>query len=141
MQFLEWDYQIYPKLVMNWFFSQLLQQFWERYTFSEEKDGSVRCGMKIKRNWNENSASCYYHCKKGLKTLTLIKNSLNCLITSKFLHCLKSVYIRSYSVPHFSHIFPHSDSRRRDTEYLSLLSPNPYLSLNMGKMRKKCGPV
>ena len=44
-------------------------------------------------------------------------------------HCVKSVHIRSFSGPHFSLIFPHSDWIRRDTdygvsEYLSLFSPN-----------------
>ena len=37
-------------------------------------------------------------------------------------HCIKSVRIRSYSGPHFSHIFPHSDQIRRD--HLSVFSPN-----------------
>ena len=31
---------------------------------------------------------------------------------------------RSYSGPHFSHIFPHSDWIWRDTEYISVFSPN-----------------
>ena len=34
------------------------------------------------------------------------------------LHCVKSVRIRSYSGPNYSHIFPHSDWILRDTEYL-----------------------
>ena len=33
---------------------------------------------------------------------------------NRLLHCLKIVRIRSYSGPHFSHIFPHSDWMRRD---------------------------
>ena len=45
-------------------------------------------------------------------------------------HCIKSVCIRSYSGPHFSCIFLHSDRIRRDTEYLSIFSPN------VGKCRK-----
>ena len=39
-------------------------------------------------------------------------------------HCVKSVRIRSYSGLHFSRIFPHSNWIRRDTEYLSVFSPN-----------------
>ena len=39
-------------------------------------------------------------------------------------HCVKSGRIRSYSGPRFSRIFPHSDWIRRDTEYLSVFSPN-----------------
>ena len=39
-------------------------------------------------------------------------------------HCVKSARIRNYSSPHFSHIFPHLDRIRRDTEYLSLFRPN-----------------
>ena len=39
-------------------------------------------------------------------------------------HCVKSVRIRSYSGPHFFSIFPHLDWIRRDTEYLSVFSPN-----------------
>ena len=39
-------------------------------------------------------------------------------------HCVKRVRIRSYSGPHFSRNFPHSDWIRRDTEYLSVFSPN-----------------
>ena len=39
-------------------------------------------------------------------------------------HCIKGVRIRSYSGPDFSRIFPHSDWIRRDTEYLSVFSPN-----------------
>ena len=40
------------------------------------------------------------------------------------MHCAKSVHIRSYSGPHFSRIFPHSDWIRRETKYLSVFSPN-----------------
>ena len=39
-------------------------------------------------------------------------------------HDVKKIHIRSYSGPHFSHIFPHSDWIRRDTPYLSVFSPN-----------------
>ena len=39
-------------------------------------------------------------------------------------HCIKSVHIRSYPGPHFPRIFPHSDWIGRDTQYLSLFSPN-----------------
>ena len=39
-------------------------------------------------------------------------------------HCVKSVRIQSYSGLHFSHIFPHSDWIRSDTEYLSVFSSN-----------------
>ena len=39
-------------------------------------------------------------------------------------HCAKSIRIRSYSGPHFSCNFPHSDWIRRDTEHLSVFSPN-----------------
>ena len=40
------------------------------------------------------------------------------------MHCAKSVHIRSYSGPHFSRIFPHSEWIRRETKYLSVFSPN-----------------
>ena len=46
------------------------------------------------------------------------------IIDTPNIHCVKRVHIRSYSGPHFSHIFPHSDWIRRDTEYLSIFSPN-----------------
>ena len=39
-------------------------------------------------------------------------------------HCVKSVRIQSYSGLHFSHIFPHSDWIRSDTEYLPVFSSN-----------------
>ena len=39
-------------------------------------------------------------------------------------HSVKRVRIRSYSAPHFSRVFPHSDWIRRDTKYLSTFSPN-----------------
>ena len=39
-------------------------------------------------------------------------------------HCFKTVRIRSYSDPHFSRIFSHSDWIRRDTKYHSVFSPN-----------------
>ena len=39
------------------------------------------------------------------------------------IHCEKSVRIRSYSDPHFPHIFPHSDWIL-NTPYLSVFSPN-----------------
>ena len=39
-------------------------------------------------------------------------------------HCVKSVCTGSYSGPHFSRIFPHWDWIRKDTEYLSIFSPN-----------------
>ena len=38
--------------------------------------------------------------------------------------CFKTVRIRSYSDPHFSRIFSHSDWIRRDTKYRSVFSPN-----------------
>ena len=47
---------------------------------------------------------------------------------SSFIHCVKSVRIRSYSGAHFSRIFPHSDWIRRDIQsecrYFSVFSPN-----------------
>ena len=49
-------------------------------------------------------------------------------------YCVKSVHIWSYSGLHFSCIFPHSDWIRRDTEYLSIFSPNAE------KMRTKITP-
>ena len=39
-------------------------------------------------------------------------------------HCVKIVYIRSYSGLHFFRIFQHSDWIQRDTKYLSVFSPN-----------------
>ena len=39
-------------------------------------------------------------------------------------HGVKSVVIRSYSGPHFSSIFPHSEWMWRNTLYLSVFSPN-----------------
>ena len=48
----------------------------------------------------------------------------------QYFHCIKSARSRSYSGPHFSRIFPHLHSIRRDTEdlsyseYLSVFSPN-----------------
>ena len=39
-------------------------------------------------------------------------------------HCVKSILIRSYSGPHFSRIFPHSNWIQRDTLYLSVFSSN-----------------
>ena len=44
------------------------------------------------------------------------------------IHCVKTVRIRSYSGPHFSRIFPHSD-------YVSLR-----IQSECGKMQEKCGP-
>ena len=38
-------------------------------------------------------------------------------------HCVKGIHIRIYSGPHFSRI-PHSDWIRRNTQYLSVFSPN-----------------
>ena len=38
-------------------------------------------------------------------------------------HCVKRVRIRSYSGPHFSRIFPHSDWIRREMEYNSMRIP------------------
>ena len=52
-------------------------------------------------------------------------------------HCVKSVRIRSYSGPQFPRIFPHTDWRRRDTEY------PPYsvrMRENAGKMRTGITP-
>ena len=55
---------------------------------------------------------------------------LTCAISSSTstwpcnIHCMKSVRILSYSGPHFSRIFPHSDWIRRDTPYLSVFSLN-----------------
>ena len=52
-------------------------------------------------------------------------------------HCVKSVWIRSYSGLHFSCIFPHSDWVRRDNPYLSVFSP---MRKNAGKMRTTITP-
>ena len=46
------------------------------------------------------------------------------LLKTRNLHCVKRVRIRSYSGPHFSWIFPHSDWLDRDTPYLSAFSQN-----------------
>ena len=50
------------------------------------------------------------------------------------IYCIKNVHIWSYSGPHFSRIFPHSDWTRRDKEYLSVFSLN---AENTGKMRTR----
>ena len=55
-----------------------------------------------------------------LLTLTIFAKSS----ILEFYYCVKRVRIRSYSGPHFSRIFPHSDWIRRDTPYLSVLSSN-----------------
>ena len=102
---------------------------WEKRWF-----GTTWYENKTKLEWKQ--WDMLMSLQKGLKALTLTRISLNCLIKSKFLHCVKHVRIWSYSGPHFSHIFPHSHWGRRDTEYLSVLSPNPYLSLNTGKYGK-----
>ena len=55
----------------------------------------------------------------------------------KLIHCVKSPYSNLFSSafsPHFPRIFPHSDWRRRDTEYLSVFSPNA------GKIRARITP-
>ena len=49
-------------------------------------------------------------------------------------HCIKSIRIRIYSGLHFFRIFPYSDWIRRDTEYLSVFSPNA------GKMQTRITP-
>ena len=51
-------------------------------------------------------------------------NILYVTTDDRYSHCVKSVRIRSYSGPHFSRISPHSGWIRRDTEYLSVVSPN-----------------
>ena len=61
--------------------------------------------------WNKKTSSCRSN------TVTFRHNNA-------YMHCVKIVRIPSYSGPHFSHIFPHSDWIRRDTEYLSIFSPN-----------------
>ena len=66
---------------------------------SESKNGSVK--KRCRAKWQE-----WSRLKKGQY------------------HCVKSVRIRSYSGPHFSCIFPHSDWIWRDTECLSVFSPN-----------------
>ena len=50
------------------------------------------------------------------------------IIDTPNIHCVKRVHIRSYSGPHFSHIFPHSDWIRRDTELTGILNQQPYHS-------------
>ena len=51
-------------------------------------------------------------------------------------YCVKSVRTRSYSDPHFSRIFPHSDWIRRDT-----ISPySVQMRENAGKMRTRITP-
>ena len=57
------------------------------------------------------------------------------MVTSSiFLALRQSVRIWSYSGTHFSRIFSHSDRIRRETEYLSVFSPN------VGKMQARIAP-
>ena len=61
---------------------------------------------------------------------------MNRVKISCIMHCLKSVRIRSYSGPHFSCIFPHSDWIR--TPYIARMRENTdsVFSPNAGKCRK-----
>ena len=76
----------------------------------------------------------YMHWKK-------IKEWENKSNNLKNLNSVKSVRIRSYSGPHFSCIFPHSDWIRRDTQYLSVFCPNAgKCQKNAEKMRTRITP-
>ena len=70
------------------------------------------------------------HSLKRIKNFHYSGSIVKIKINENSLHCVKSVRIRSYSGPHFSHIFPHLDWIRRGASYLSVLSPNS------GKRRK-----
>ena len=59
----------------------------------------------------------------------------------KTVHCVKRVHIQSYHDPHFSHIFPHSDRTRSDTEEIrSISSYSVRMQENAGKMRTRITP-
>ena len=74
--------------------------------------------------------SCYF--KKT--NLRVVSYFLWVAVLKETKHCVKRVSIRSYSSPHFSRIFPHSDWIRNDTDYLSIFSPNAGKS---GKIRTR----
>ena len=63
-----------------------------------------------------------YMKKKSIANKTFIASIIKGNINPS--HCVKRARIRSYSGPHFSRIFPHSDWIRRDTVYVSVFSPN-----------------
>ena len=55
-------------------------------------------------------------------------------------HCIKNVRIQSYSGPHFSRIFPHSDWLQRDTCILRISPCSVRMRENAGKMRTRITP-
>ena len=63
------------------------------------------------------------------------------ILGQKIAHnCVKSLRIRSYSVRHFSHIFPHSDWIRRDTLHLSVFNSNAgKCGKNVDQNNSECG--
>ena len=63
------------------------------------------------------------------------------ILGQKIAHnCVKSLCIRSYSVRHFSRIFPHSDWIRRDAEYHSVFSSNAgKCGKNVDQNNSECG--
>ena len=61
---------------------------------------------------------------KAPRSLRITLIEMEAIVSEDKKHCVKSDRIRSYSGPHSSLIFPHSDWMRRDTEYLSVFSPN-----------------
>ena len=87
--------------------------------------------------WYNSSNIKYISCNKPFKAFLehqMFKDKPTPLLAIKMwnfyttlmqqLHCVKRVRIRSYSGLQFSLIFPHSDWIRRNTEYLSVFSPN-----------------
>ena len=84
-----------------------------------------------------NQCLCVFHSfhRKGFSWLNKIINNVRPEFRSAIVCCEIFLYqglrvvsrtarIQSYSGPHFSHIFPHWDWIRRDTNYLSVFSPN-----------------
>ena len=65
----------------------------------------------------------YFQVKRTTEKEARVMNCF-CGMFKRQKHCVKSVRIRSYSGPHFPRIFPNSDWIQRDTEYLSVFSPN-----------------
>ena len=83
---------------MNWF-------LYDRDLRHEKCSGS--CQRSMMDNFSENTQPLTIFAKKTYHR-----------------HCVKSVRIRSYSGPHFSRIFTHSDWIRKDTPSLSVFSLN-----------------
>ena len=99
------------------------------------KFGSKRIQTQNKCNpFRQLNMLCYQvtsailHSKPTIFVIPPFSPLLKVLLHFSYCHCVKGVHIRSYSGPHFSHIFPHSVRIRENAGKMrTRITPNMFI--------------